>query len=110
MTNEEMQKAMAFIVEQQARASAKIDALAEAQQEAQQHAEERWIRSEERWTRTEESIRALLSVAEIHEREIAAQGQQILTLSQTSHATDERLNALIDIVERQISDRRNGKQ
>ena len=109
MTNEEMQKAMAFIVNQQAQASAKIDALAEAQKEAQetqkqaQHdaeerwmrSDERWMRSDERWTRTEEGIRALLSIAEIHEREISA--------------TDERLNALINVVERQISEDRNGK-
>jgi hypothetical protein len=81
MTSEEMQKAMEFIVGQQAQASAKIDALAEAQKEAQdsqkqaqRDAEERWRRGDERWTRTEEGIRALLSIAEIHEREITANG------------------------------------
>ncbi len=102
MTSEEMQKAMEFIINQQAQASAKIDALAEAQKEAQdsqkqahKDAEERWTRSDERWTRTEEGIRALLSIAEIHEREITA--------------TDERLNALINVVERQIGEGRNGK-
>ena len=102
MTSEEMQKAMEFIINQQSQASAKIDALAEAQKEAQdsqkqahKDAEERWTRSDERWTRTEEGIRALLSIAEIHEREITA--------------TDERLNALINVVERQIGEGRNGK-
>lgn len=71
MTNQDMQNAMAFILEQQAQSSAKIDALSEAQKEAQEtqrqaqkDAEERWRRSEERWTRTEESIRALLSIAQ----------------------------------------------
>jgi hypothetical protein len=98
MTNEEMQKAMEFIVDQQAQASAKIDALAHAQTVA-----------DERWTRTEEGIRALLSVAEIHEREISAQGEQIFALGETTRATDERLNVLINIVERQLSDGRNGK-
>jgi hypothetical protein len=34
MTNEEMQKAMEFIVNQQAQASAKIDGILEAQREA----------------------------------------------------------------------------
>jgi len=69
MTNEEMQQAMEFIVNQQTQASAKIDALSQAQKEAQETqkqaqkaAEERWTRSEERWTRTEEGIRALLSI------------------------------------------------
>ena len=97
MTNEEMQKAMVFIVEQQAQSSAKIDALADAQRSA----EERWTRSEGRWTQTEEGIRALLSIAEIHEREINNLGQQVSSLTQeisnlseTTRATDERLNVL----------------
>ena len=102
MTNEEMQRAMDFIVETEAKSSAKIDALAEAQKQGQKEADERWARADERWARTEESIRALLSIAEIHEREIA-------TLSENGRATDERLNALINVVERQISEGRNGK-
>ena len=116
MTNEEMQKAMEFIVNQQAQASAKIDALSEAQKEAletqrqaQKDAEERWRRSEERWTRTEEGIRALLSIAEIHEREIETLGENIAAVSENGRATDERLNALINVVERQLSEGRNGK-
>lgn len=116
MTNEEMQKAMEFIVNQQAQASTKIDALSEAQKEANKAAEERWKRSDERWERTEEGIRALLSIAEIHEREITSHQQQIAALSQNiaevsenGRATDERLNALINTVERQISEGRNGK-
>ena len=99
MTNEEMQKTMDFIVDQQAQSSAKIDALAEAQ------------------TRNTEGIGALLSIAEIHEREINTLGHQvgsvsrdIGTLSETTRATDDRLNALINVVERQISEGRNGKQ
>lgn len=63
MTNEEMQKAMEFIVEHEARSSAKIDALAEAQ------------------TRNTEGIRALLSIAEIHEREINTLSHQISSIS-----------------------------
>ncbi|HAF15014.1 MAG TPA: hypothetical protein DCK99_15230 [Blastocatellia bacterium] len=73
-------------------------------------------RNEKKWERTEEGIRALLSIAEIHEREVAsherqitAQSEQILSLGETTRATDERLNALINIVERQISEGRNGK-
>lgn len=112
MTNEEMQKTMEFILEQQAQSSSKIDALADAQKGA----DERWTRSEERWTRTEEGIRALLSIAEIHEREINTLGQQVSSLSQgisnlseTTRATDERLNVLINVVEQQIREGRNGK-
>jgi predicted nucleic acid-binding Zn-ribbon protein len=112
MTDEEMKKAMEFIVNQQAQSSAKIDALADAQRAA-----------DERWTRTEEGIRALLSIAEIHEREINTLGHQVSSLSQeisnlggeisnlseTTRATDEHLNVLINVVEKQLKEGRNGK-
>lgn len=97
MTNEEMQRAMDFIVQQQAQTSTKIDALAEAQ------------------TRNMEGIRALLALAEMHERELQSHTEQIqlhtrqiLSLGETTKATDDRLNALINAVERQISNGRNG--
>lgn len=119
MTNEEMQRAMEFIVEQRAQQSAKIDALLEAQKQT----DERWARADERWARTEESIRALLSIAEIHERkigglgeqigglgkQIGGLGEQIASLTDVARATDERLNVLINIVERHISEGHNGK-
>jgi len=98
MTNEETQKTISFILEQQAQSSSQIDALVEVQK------------------RTDEGIRALLSIAEIHEREINTIGHQVSSLSQdirslseTTRATDERFNALISVVERQISEGRNGK-
>lgn len=106
MTNEEMRRAMDFIVETEAKSSAKIDAVGEKLQalaETQQ-------RAEERWTRTEEGIRSLLAIAEMHEKEIQANTQQILSLGETTRATDERLNVLINVVERHISEVRNGKQ
>ena len=106
MTNEEMQRAMDFIVAQQAQTTTKIDALTEAQ------------------TRNAEGIQALLAIAQIHEREIETLGHQIASVSrdvaalsreigvlgETTKATDDRLNALINVVERQISDGRNGKK
>jgi hypothetical protein len=112
MTKEEMEKAMEFILGQQAQSTTKIHSLAIAQE-----------RNEKKWERTEAGIRALLSIAEIHEREIAnhteqilaqgqqilSQSQQILSLGENTSSTDERLNALINIVERQISEGRNGK-
>ena len=109
MTNEEMQRAMDFIIEMEATSSAKIDALTEAQKEAHKQAEDRWKRADERWARTEEGIRDLLSIAELSEREIPANTQQILSLGESTRATDERLNALINVVEQQISNGRNGK-
>ena len=116
MTNEEMQRAMEFILGQQAQASAKIDAMAEPQAESQKEAEKRWKRTDESWARTEEGIRALLATAEMHERGIQTNTQQILSVTQqiqslgeTTRATDERLNVLINVVERHISEGRNGK-
>ena len=97
MTNEEMQRAMDFIVQQQAQTSAKIDALTDTQN-----------RAEERWTQTENGIRALLAITEMHEREIQSHTQQILSIGENAKATDERLNALIHVVERQMSNGRNG--
>jgi len=102
MTGDEMQRAIDFIVEQEAKSSAKIDALAEAQKQAQKDAEQRW-------GRTEEGIRALLAIAELHEKEIQANTQQILSLGETTRATDDRLNVLINVVERHISEGHNGK-
>jgi hypothetical protein len=116
MTNEEMQRAMGFMVEMTAKSCAKIYALAEAQKQGQKdaddrwaRADERWARADERWARTEESIRALLTVAQIHEQEIQANAQQILSLGEQTRTTDERLKALINVVERQIGEGRNGK-
>lgn len=117
MTNEELERAMNFIVEMEAKSSSKIDALAQAHRTDQKEAEERWKRADERWARTEEGIRALLAIAEIHEKEIRANSEQIASvsrnvggLSETTRATDDRLNALINVVERMISERRNGQQ
>jgi hypothetical protein len=103
---------MDFILEMEAKSSATIDALAEAQKQGRERwreADERWRAADERWARTEESIRALLTIAQIHEHEIQANTQQILSLGEQTSATDERLNALINVVERQIGEGRNGK-
>ena len=108
MTNEEMQTAMDFIVAMQAKSSAKIEALSDSMDRSQTE----W---DTRSKQIDERIIALLAVAEIHEREIMAHGEQIKSVSrdvallrETTKATDERLNALINAVERQISNGRNG--
>ena len=108
MTNEEMQRTMDFIVEMEAKSSARIDALTQAQQDGWVEAEQRWKRADERWAQTESGIRALLAIAEMHEREIQSHTQQILSIGENAKATDDRLNALINVVERQISNGRNG--
>lgn len=105
MTDEERQRQMDFIVSQQAQFAANMQ------------------RSEEKWARTEEGIRSLLAIAEIHEREISdlkesiretseiarAAAETARAASETGRNTDERLNALIIMVEKYLSERRNGK-
>jgi hypothetical protein len=110
MTNEEMKRAMEFIVEMEAKSSAKIDAWVEAQKEAKKDADEKF-------KQTNDSIRSLLAIAEIHEKEINVLSHQISSVSrdvnalaETTKATDERLNALINVFERHLSEGRNGKQ
>ena len=115
----ENQRTMNFILEQQAQFTIDMQQMREAQAEA----DEKW---ERRWGRTENGIRALLSIAEIHEGEIKAlaEAQKVQAESQAAQAeaqaeaqartdrqmaeTDERLNALINVVERIISEKRNG--
>jgi len=101
---EENQRTIDFILRQQAQFNADMQQLRESQ-----------ARSEQRWERTEGGIRALLSIAEIHQQEIGtlkeSQAQTDRQMKETDERfkeTGERLNALIDTVERIISGRRNG--
>jgi hypothetical protein len=87
-------------------------------------------KSEERWERTENSIRGLLTITQIQSEEIRVQSEGIKALGDAVRAVnqrqqdtderqrqneelrremDERLNALINTVERYISERRNGR-
>ena len=77
MTDEERQRQMDFIHEQQAQLTATVGRLSE------------------KVDRTADSVNALLAIAEIHDQEIKA--------------TDDRLNALVSVVERFLSEGRNGK-
>jgi hypothetical protein len=113
--SKQTQRTIDFILQQQAQFTADMQQMREAQAEA----DRRW---DQRWGRTEESIRALLSIAEIHQQEISslgeAQAETDRQMRETAERfketgerfkeTDEKLNALIDTVERIISERRNG--
>jgi ABC-type transporter Mla subunit MlaD len=74
MTDDERQRQMDFILEQQAQITVTIGRLSE------------------KVDRTAESVNALLAIAVIHDQEIKA--------------TDERLNALVNVVDRYITGRR----
>lgn len=119
MTDEERRRTMDFIIRQQAQFSADMQQMREAQAQA----DEKW---ERRWESTANGINALLAIAEIHEREIntlaeaqaqtreaqeQARREQAESQARTDRQmaeTDERLNALVNVVEKMISDRRNG--
>jgi hypothetical protein len=65
--------------------------------------------------RTTDGINSLLVIAEIHEREITELRESVKAVSESVNVvdergreTDERLNALINTVERYIGERRNG--
>jgi methyl-accepting chemotaxis protein len=96
---------MQFILEQQAQLTATVGRLSE------------------KVDRTADGISSLLAIAEIHDREIGELRKSVNAMSDSVNAmrdsvtavdergreTDERLNALINTVERYISERRNGK-
>ncbi|HEV2765013.1 MAG TPA: hypothetical protein VGV38_18665 [Pyrinomonadaceae bacterium] len=109
-SDDKMQRMMEFLLEQQAHLTATVSAIAEAQQ-----------RAEKRWERTEESIRALLTIAEIHEEEITENREAIRKLqervAESQERTDrqlaetgERLNAFINFFERYLSNGRGGEK
>lgn len=62
---------------------------------------------ESRMTRNAEAISALLTIAQIHEQEITRTNEQMNqrfeALAQKSSVTDDRINALVNVVERYIS-------
>jgi uncharacterized protein YoxC len=119
MTGEEMEKTMAFILEQQAqltvtvgRLGERVDGLGEKVERIADKVEriadkvermaEKIERMADKIDRNADSVTALLAIAEIHEREITENRE-------AQSRTDERLNALITTVERYISERRNGQ-
>ena len=104
-----MERTMAFIIEQQAQASASNAQI----QSTMVEITSTMARLTERTNRNAEGITALLAIAEMHEREITenreAQARAAAENREAQARADERLNALIDTVERYISEGRNGK-
>ena len=97
MTDEERQGQIDFIIEQQAQLTATVGRLSE------------------KVDRNADGIASLLAIAEIHDREIKDLGASVRLVDERQrHAdrraaeTDERLNALINTVERYITGR-NGQ-
>ncbi len=104
MDADKMERTMHFILEQQAQLTATVARLSDTVD------------------RTADGINSLLAIAEIHDREIEALRESVRAVSASVDAvsesvsavdergreTNERLNALINTVERYISERRNG--
>ena len=110
MTSEEMQRTMEFIIEQQAKFATDIQKLSESDKELRE-ADERLRESQATLTA------AVIRIAEIVEgtEKIAAErfrktDELFAELAEAQKATDERLNVLINVVEKQLTTRRNGKK
>jgi histone deacetylase complex regulatory component SIN3 len=94
MTNEEMQKTMEFIIEQQAQFAANIQKLQEER-----------MRDDSRIKRLEESFQLLVQLAQSTDTRLGTLESNMTALAEAQTHTDERLSALIDIVR----EGRNGK-
>jgi hypothetical protein len=106
--DDKIERQMAFIIEQQAQAEVR------RAQDDKRWAEykQQWAESGERWQEIAGSVRALLAIVEIHRQEHLEHYQnhdnlkeRIAELVAAGQRTDERLNALITVVERDISGR-----
>lgn len=102
MSEEELQKKMEFIIEQQAQLVAN-----------QGKANERLTRLENVVVRlyedTEAKLNALVDAQMRTEASVAALAEAQLRTDSKLAETDERLNSLITVVERYVSERRNGQ-
>jgi hypothetical protein len=104
MTDEERQRAMDFIVAQQAKNSVEIENLLESQRKAEQRSD----RDEHRLDRYERILKLMIRAGR-RERRTRSEADERLTkalavLAESQSHTDNRLDALIDIVQQQ----RNG--
>jgi uncharacterized protein YoxC len=104
MMSEEMKRTMQFILQQQAQNTVAIGQLTERVDKLTEKVD----KLSDKVDRTADSVAALLTIAEIHEREITAGNEAQTRTNEQRAETDKRLNALIEIVERYISERRNG--
>ena len=91
MTNDERQRQMDFILEQQASISVKLDRTAEKLEESA------------------DMLKKLIFGVQSHDKDITELIKAQTRTDQRLAETDERLNTLINVVERYFEDR-NGKQ
>ena len=105
MTNEEIQKRMEFIIEQQAQFAVDIQLL----REAQATDSKRITSLTEALTTMVGMIGKLSTAQERTETQVAELADRMITLTDAQVNTNERLNMIIGMIERYFSDGRNGK-
>ena len=96
MTEEEyirMKNMLDAVIEQQA-------TFAEQQVQSEKKAAERQAKTDEQIANNTKSITALLALAEMHEQEITRTNRE---MTEQFKRTDDRINALVDVVERYIT-------
>ena len=104
MTNEEMQKTMQFILEQQAQFAVNMQKL----EAAQTKAEVRITQIEGAIVGVVDLLGNLTKAQERTDARVNELAEKVTQLTDAQKQTDERLNALINTVERYITERRNG--
>jgi hypothetical protein len=104
----EQQRQINFIIEQQAQFAVGMQQL----REAQTRAEDRWERAEEKWDRmwerTHGNIVSLVAAAELQSHQIDGLAEAQANTNRQMAETTEKLDALINVVERIVSERENG--
>jgi acetolactate synthase small subunit len=101
MTNEEMQSTIQFILEQQAQFSVNMEALRESQLEQQAQFSVNMEALRESQARTDKIVQALATQVEQIARQQAHINDVVAVIADAQQHTDERLNALINIVQGQ---------
>ena len=109
MTNDEIQKRMEFIIEQQAQFAADIQLLRETQAADSKLLKEKHNSLTEALTTVVGMIGKLSAAQERTDAQVAELADRMITLTDAQVSTDERLNMIIGMVERYFSDGRNGK-
>ncbi|HEX8853443.1 MAG TPA: hypothetical protein VF754_08150 [Pyrinomonadaceae bacterium] len=104
MTNEEMQHAMEFIIRQQASFAANIGKLTESMGQA----DARMSRLERAFVGLFNVVTETATAQKTLTEKVIDLSTQVVELKESQAHTDERLNAFINVVERYISERRNG--
>jgi len=101
MTPKEMQRTMEFIVERQAKFTADIQKLFESDKELRE-ADERLRESQATLTA------AVMRIAELVGDMEQTTAERFAELAEAQKSTGERINVLINVVEKQLTARRNG--